>query len=118
MTCLAPLLTNGLAPTLPAGLAQTQTMRNAAVGFQLAVKQKAIMLLDGPPGTGKTTTAAYLIGQAIDEGAPTVYVAIPERPSRPNSSVSSSRRSPVRPGKAANTTWKTRRGLYCKIRAG
>ncbi|MCO5298877.1 MAG: ATP-binding protein [Candidatus Nanopelagicales bacterium] len=81
MTCLAPLLTNGLAPTLPAGLAQTQTMRNAAVGFQLAVKQKAIMLLDGPPGTGKTTTAAYLIGQAIDEGAPTVYVAIPERPS-------------------------------------
>lgn len=81
MTGLAPLLTNGQPPTLPTGLAQTQTMRNAAIGFQLAVKQKAIMLLDGPPGTGKTTTAAYLIRQANNEGVPTVYVAIPERPS-------------------------------------
>ena len=81
MTALAPLLTNGKAPDLPAALAETATMRNATVGFRLALKQNAIMLMDGPPGTGKTTTAAYLIGQAVADGVPTVYVAIPERPS-------------------------------------
>lgn len=81
MITRAPLLTNGLPPTLPRSLARTESLEHAALAFRLTLRQKAIMLLDGPPGTGKSTTASYLIDQATSEGVPAVYVAIPERPS-------------------------------------
>lgn len=76
-----PLLTNGLPPALPRALARTQPLEHASIAFRLALQQKAIMLLDGPPGTGKSTTAAVLSEQAAADDVPCVYVAIPERPS-------------------------------------
>lgn len=78
---IARLLANGLPPDIPAGLARTQTLEHATLAFRLTVRQKSIMLLDGPPGTGKSTTAAVLIQQTVTDGIPAVYVAIPERPS-------------------------------------
>lgn len=81
MTTVFPLLASGAAPDLPPALVRTRSLENAVLQLQLTLRQKAIMLLDGPPGTGKTTTVAHLLEQAAATGVPTVYVAIPERPS-------------------------------------
>lgn len=74
-------LVNGRPPALPDNLASTPSLKRATTAFTLTLRQKAIMLMDGPPGTGKTTAAARFVEQAIAHEIPAVYVAIPERPS-------------------------------------
>lgn len=80
-TTLSRLLASGEPPATPARLIQTSTLRNATLALHLAIRQHAILLLDGLPGTGKTTTAAALIHDVQRDGTPAVYVAIPARPS-------------------------------------
>lgn len=75
------LLISGAAPALPPTVASTRYLERAQLAFTLAVRQKAMLLLDGPPGTGKSTTAAACVAQAAGAGVPTAYLAIPERPS-------------------------------------
>lgn len=74
-------LANGEPPRLPKQIVETPSMRRTRVAFSLTMTQRSMMLIDGPPGTGKTTAAAMLVKQARSEGFPAVYVAIPERPS-------------------------------------
>lgn len=74
-------LPSGRAPELPEHVALTPSMRRADTAFSLTVRQKAIMLIDGPPGTGKTTASARWAAQAEAAGIGVIYVAIPERPS-------------------------------------
>ena len=75
------LLTDGSAPQLPRHLAETPSMKRAEIAFHLTCKQRNIMLIDGPPGTGKTTATARWASQAEAGGTPAIYVVIPERPS-------------------------------------
>jgi DNA transposition AAA+ family ATPase len=81
MTPNKSILTDGRPPSLPRSLASTPSGKRAQTAFTLTIRQKAIMLIDGPPGTGKTTASAQLILMAEESGVQAAYIAVPERPS-------------------------------------
>lgn len=71
---------SGRAPDVPPNMAMTPSMRRADTAFSLTVRQKAIMLIDGQPGTGKTTATARWAAQCSEAGIKVTYLAIPEQP--------------------------------------